>query len=74
MHSVSKNKEPKYCMLQGRSHPEKYKALLSLDYPLSMHILAFETSCDDTSLALFRDDSLLSLVTRSQIREHAATG
>lgn len=38
-----------------------------------MVILAFETSCDDTSVAVFRDAALLSLVTVSQIAEHAKT-
>lgn len=38
-----------------------------------MVILAFETSCDDTSVAVFRDASLLSLVTVSQIAEHTKT-
>lgn len=35
--------------------------------------LAFETSCDDTSIALMEDDQLLQMVTRSQITEHLAT-
>lgn len=38
-----------------------------------MYILAFETSCDDTSVALLRDDVLLALSTRTQL-EHAVTG
>lgn len=38
-----------------------------------MVILAFETSCDDTSVAVFRDTRILSLVTVSQIAEHAKT-
>lgn len=38
-----------------------------------MFILAFETSCDDTSVAVFRDTELLSLVTVSQIAEHTKT-
>ena len=38
-----------------------------------MVILAFETSCDDTSVAVFRDSELLSLVTVSQIHEHFKT-
>lgn len=38
-----------------------------------MVILAFETSCDDTSVAVFRDTALLSLVTVSQIAEHTKT-
>lgn len=35
-----------------------------------MLILAFETSCDDTSIALFKDDELLDMETRTQIKEH----
>lgn len=38
-----------------------------------MLLLAFETSCDDTSVAVFRDTELLSLVTVSQIAEHTKT-
>lgn len=38
-----------------------------------MLLLAFETSCDDTSVALFEDTKLLSMNTKSQIREHQAT-
>lgn len=38
-----------------------------------MYILAFETSCDDTSCAIFEDDKLLSLKTYSQIEEHNKT-
>ena len=38
-----------------------------------MYILAFETSCDDTSIALFQDDTLLSMETMSQIKIHQAT-
>jgi N6-L-threonylcarbamoyladenine synthase len=38
-----------------------------------MLILAFETSCDDTSVALFEDSKLLAMNTKSQIREHQAT-
>jgi N6-L-threonylcarbamoyladenine synthase len=37
-----------------------------------LHI-AFETSCDDTSVAVFQDTELLALVTRSQIKEHEET-
>ena len=33
-----------------------------------MIILAFETSCDDTSLAIFEDDRLLAMNTASQIK------
>lgn len=40
----------------------------------SMKILAIETSCDDTSLAIFEDDRLLALDTKSQIKIHASTG
>lgn len=39
-----------------------------------MKILAIETSCDDTSLAIFEDDKLLSLDTKSQIKIHQSTG
>lgn len=39
-----------------------------------MIILAFETSCDDTSVAIFRDTEILSMVTHSQIAEHTKTG
>lgn len=39
-----------------------------------MKILAFETSCDDTSIALFEDDRLLSMHTKSQIKIHNETG
>lgn len=38
-----------------------------------MRILAFETSCDDTSIALFENDRLLAMDTKSQIREHNQT-
>lgn len=38
-----------------------------------MNILAFETSCDDTSVAVLRDDTVLALSTRTQL-EHDATG
>lgn len=38
-----------------------------------MLLLAFETSCDDTSVALFEDSKLLAMNTKSQIREHQAT-
>ncbi len=37
-----------------------------------MHILAFETSCDDTSVALMRDDVCVALSTRTQL-EHDIT-
>lgn len=39
-----------------------------------MKILAIETSCDDTSLALFEDDVLLAMHTKSQIKIHQVTG
>lgn len=38
-----------------------------------VYILAFETSCDDTSVALMQDDTLLALSTRTQF-EHDTTG
>ncbi len=38
-----------------------------------MYILAFETSCDDTSVAVMRDDQCISLSTRTQL-EHSVTG
>jgi N6-L-threonylcarbamoyladenine synthase len=38
-----------------------------------MYILAFETSCDDTSVALMRDVDLLAISTRTQL-EHSVTG
>lgn len=38
-----------------------------------MYILAFETSCDDTSVALMRDRELVSMSTRTQL-EHDITG
>jgi N6-L-threonylcarbamoyladenine synthase len=39
-----------------------------------MKILAFETSCDDTSIAIFDDDKLLAMNTDSQIKIHNLTG
>jgi N6-L-threonylcarbamoyladenine synthase len=39
-----------------------------------MKILAFETSCDDTSVAIFEDDKLLAMDTASQIKIHNITG
>ena len=39
-----------------------------------MKILAIETSCDDTSLAIFENDNLLALDTKSQIKIHEITG
>ncbi|MDD2565808.1 MAG: tRNA (adenosine(37)-N6)-threonylcarbamoyltransferase complex transferase subunit TsaD [Candidatus Gracilibacteria bacterium] len=38
-----------------------------------MYILAFETSCDDTSIAIFEDTRLIALDTKSQIKEHLPT-
>jgi len=38
-----------------------------------MYLLAFETSCDDTSVAVFHDDQILSMVTKRQIAEHQET-
>ena len=38
-----------------------------------MYILAFETSCDDTSVAILKDRKLISMSTRTQL-EHDATG
>jgi N6-L-threonylcarbamoyladenine synthase len=37
-----------------------------------MYLLAFESSCDDTSVALLRDDELVSMKTHTQL-EHIAT-
>ena len=39
-----------------------------------MKILSFETSCDDTSIAIFEDDKLLFMDTKSQIKIHNITG
>lgn len=39
-----------------------------------MYILAFETSCDDTSIALFKNDRLVCMNTESQIQIHNKTG
>lgn len=39
-----------------------------------MKILAFETSCDDTSIALFENEVLVSMYTASQIKIHNLTG
>jgi N6-L-threonylcarbamoyladenine synthase len=38
-----------------------------------VYILAFETSCDDTSVAIMRDDQCLALSTCTQM-EHDETG
>ena len=39
-----------------------------------MKILAFETSCDDTSVAIFENEKLLAMDTASQIKIHNKTG
>ncbi len=39
---------------------------------INMYILAFETSCDDTSVAIMRDDVCIALSTRTQL-EHDIT-
>ena len=39
-----------------------------------IYILAFETSCDDTSIAIFENKKLLSMETASQIKIHNITG
>jgi len=39
-----------------------------------MKILAFETSCDDTSIAIFENDTLIYMHTASQIKIHNLTG
>ena len=39
-----------------------------------MKILAFETSCDDTSIAVFEDSELIVMDTKSQIKIHNETG
>ncbi len=39
-----------------------------------MIILAFETSCDDTSIAIFDNEKLLFMDTKSQIKIHNITG
>jgi hypothetical protein len=39
-----------------------------------MKILAFETSCDDTSIAVFEDSELIAMDTKSQIKIHNETG
>jgi len=38
-----------------------------------MIILAFETSCDDTSIAIFEDNKLIAMDTDSQIKIHNKT-
>ena len=38
-----------------------------------MYILAFETSCDDTSVAIFKNYELLAMDTKSQIKIHEST-
>ena len=42
-------------------------------YSRHMYILAFETSCDDTSVAIMQDDVCIALSTRTQL-EHDLTG
>jgi len=39
-----------------------------------VYILAFETSCDDTSIALFNGPKLITMSTASQIKVHNKTG
>mgnify|MGYP003892859905 CR=1 FL=1 len=39
-----------------------------------MKILAFETSCDDTSIAIFENEKLVCMHTKSQIKIHNETG
>ena len=39
-----------------------------------MKIIAFETSCDDTSIAVFEDEKMLFMDTMSQIKVHLKTG
>jgi len=39
-----------------------------------MYILALETSCDDTSIAIFKNDKLITMDTDSQICIHNETG
>lgn len=39
-----------------------------------MKILAFETSCDDTSIAIFENEKLIAMETKSQIKIHLQTG
>jgi tRNA A37 threonylcarbamoyltransferase TsaD len=38
-----------------------------------MKILAFETSCDDTSIAIFENQKLIAMDTASQIKIHNLT-
>jgi N6-L-threonylcarbamoyladenine synthase len=47
---------------------------LKLKTNKTMKILSFETSCDDTSIALFEDNVLVSMHTASQIKIHNLTG
>ncbi len=51
---------------------EKYFFLYK-DNLNSMKILAFETSCDDTSIAIFENENLLAMETASQIKIHNLT-
>lgn len=39
-----------------------------------MYTLAFESSCDDTSIALFKDEQLITVKTASQIKIHTQYG
>lgn len=39
----------------------------------TLYILAFETSCDDTSIAIFENSNLVDMETISQIKEHEDT-
>lgn len=38
-----------------------------------MYFLAFESSCDDTSIALFCDREVVAMKTYSQLTEHIET-
>lgn len=38
-----------------------------------MYFLAFETSCDDTSVALFQGPKLIAMSTKAQLKEHNET-
>lgn len=39
-----------------------------------MFLLAFESSCDDTSVALFKDQELISMHTHTQIEHNKTQG
>jgi N6-L-threonylcarbamoyladenine synthase len=41
---------------------------------MSKHILAIETSCDDTSIALYKDKELLSIADASSMKEYGKYG